>query len=275
MNLFLILYIVLRLWQQLDYNPYWTERVYFPALLLDRMNSIQIFTGTLSWLILLISIIGNVTLIIALKHHFSRSSRLYICLMFNLAAADIVFVLSSIPFNFVERLYAPRFPFGPALCKLLMPFQTMAAMTSIFTVVTLSCQRYFMIVRPSEDQHEGERRTLFITFLCLWLLPVVFAAIPLAVALRYEDGVCAESWSDIYKRCFTVYLTMIQYVGPLGVIAWCNGRAVLELRRQAKGFRLLTSSKNSAHCLNNTNRFDVLNRPFVQSVLERLTCLYL
>ena len=185
----------------------------------------------MSWIIFVISVIGNVTLIIALKHHFSRSSRLYICLMFNLATADLVFVVSSIPFNFVERLFAPRFPFGPVLCKLLMPFQTMAAMTAIFTLVTLSCQRYFMIVRPTEDTQDGRKVPLIITFLSLWLLPVILAAVPLAIALRYEDGKCGESWSDVYSKCFTVYLTMIQYVGPLGVIAWCNGRAVVALRR--------------------------------------------
>lgn len=198
--------------------------------LLYRMNNIQIFTGALSWLIFLISVIGNITLIVALKHHFCSSSRQYICLMFNLATADIVFVASSIPFNFVEGFY-DRFPFGPALCKLLMPFQTAAGMTAIFTLVTLSCQRYFMIVRPSEDAQEGHRMTLFLTFLSLWLLPIILAAVPLAIALEYKDGKCSESWPDLYKRCFTVYLTMIQYVGPLAVIAWCNGRAVVELRR--------------------------------------------
>ena len=195
------------------------------------MNNIQIVTGVVSWLIFVISVIGNILLIIALKHHFCRSSRMYIYLMFNLATADIVFVVSSIPFNFVERLYAPQFPFGAALCKLLMPFQTAAVMTSIFTVVTLSCQRYFMIVRPSEDAQEGQKVTLFVTFLSLWLMPIILAAVPLAIVLEYKDGQCSESWSDLYMRCFTVYLTMIQYVGPLAVIAWCNGRAVVELRR--------------------------------------------
>ena len=195
------------------------------------MSTVHIIIGTLSWLIFVISIIGNVTLIIALKHHYNRSSRLYVCLMFNLATADIVSVVSSIPFNFVDRLYAPQFPYSPALCKVIMPFQTAAAMTSIFTLVTLSCQRYFMIARPSEDARESKRTTLIIILFCLWFLPIVLAAVPLAIALQYQDGKCSESWANIYKQCFTVYLTMIQYVGPLGVIAWCNGRAVLELRR--------------------------------------------
>ena len=195
------------------------------------MNSVQVFTGTISWLIFTISVIGNIALIIALKHHFRRSSRLYICLMFNLAVADIVFVASAIPFNFVERLYAPRFPFGSALCKLLMPFQTSAAMAAIFTVVALSCQRYFMIVKPSEDPREGHRATLILIFLCLWLLPILFAAVPLVVTLEYKDGRCVESWSKVSMQVFTVYLTVIQYVAPLAVIAWCNGRAVRELRR--------------------------------------------
>ena len=151
--------------------------------------------------------------------------------MLNLAAADIMFVASTIPFNFIEKIYSPKFPFGAALCKILMPFQTAAAMTAIFTLVTLSCQRYFMIVRPSEDQQEGQRLTLLLTFLALWSLPIILAAVPLAIALKYENGMCTESWSHVYKQCFTVYLTMIQYVGPLAVIAWCNGRAVMELRR--------------------------------------------
>ncbi|XP_028392939.1 neuropeptide Y receptor type 6-like isoform X2 [Dendronephthya gigantea] len=195
------------------------------------MNSTHVFTATISWLILIVSVVGNVALIIALKHHFRRSSRLYICLMFNLAATDIVFVVSSIPFTFVEKLHAPQFPFGAALCKLLMPFQTTAAMTAIFTVVTLSCQRYFMIVRPTEEPQEGHNLTLFLTVFSLWFLPIVLAAIPLGIALKYQNERCLESWPDVFKRCFTVYLTVIQYIGPLAVITWCNGRAVVELKR--------------------------------------------
>lgn len=194
------------------------------------MENIQIVTVSISWLIFVISVIGNITLIIALKQHFRSSSRLYIYLMLNLAAADIVFVVSSIPTNFVESVYAPKFPFGPVLCKLLTPFQTTTAMTAIFTLVTLSCQRYFMIVRPS-DPHQCHQGTMLFTFLILWLLPVCLAAVPLTVTLQYRDDKCTESWSNIYRQCFTVYLTMIQYVVPLSVIGWCNGRAVLKLRR--------------------------------------------
>ena len=196
------------------------------------MNAIRIFIHVVAWLILLISTLGNFTLIIALIKHYRKSSSRYICLMFNLAVADLLLVFSSIPFTFVEELQNPVFPFSAPLCKLLWPFQTSMAMTSIFTVAALSCQRYLMIVRPSMNYQKGNAVTTSFVLTILWALPIITAALPLAFSLELDDKkICAERWSDRYKRYFTVYLTSIQYVLPLGVITWCNGRAVIVLKK--------------------------------------------
>ena len=195
------------------------------------MKRVHVIAITIEWIILVVSTIGNISLMITLKRRFTRSSRFYHCLMFNLAVADTMFLYSTIPFDFVERLHSPRFPFGPFLCKIISPFQTTVVMTSIYTVVALSCQRYCMIVRISEDAKECRKTTLLATILALWLVPIILAGIPLAIALEYENHTCQETWSSFLKRYFTVYLTFIQYIGPLFVITLCNGRAVIKLKR--------------------------------------------
>lgn len=171
--------------------------------------------------------------------------------MCNLAVADLALVVSSIPFNFIEKLQQPEFPFGFLLCKLLWPFQTSTAMTAIFTVAMLSFQRYLMIVRPTEKYQKGSKVIILSTLAFLWISPILLAAVPFAFSLNLDaDNVCDEVWSDQYKKYFTVYLTFVQYALPLGVIAWCNGRSVIELKRQEiyrENVAIINSSMRARH----------------------------
>lgn len=195
------------------------------------MNAIAIFTSATSVLILLLSTVGNTILMLVLIKNFRTASRGYVYLMFNLAVADLLLVFSSIPFSLAEKLQEPVFPFGKLLCKLLWPFQTTTMMTSIFTVATLSCQRYLMIVKPSKTCQRGNTVIILSTLAILWILPIITAAVPLAFFLELdEEEVCIETWSNRFKQYFTIYLTCIQYVLPLAVITWCNGRAVIQLK---------------------------------------------
>lgn len=187
--------------------------------------------------ILFMSLFGNIILLVVVHGQLSNQAvRNYSYLILNLAISDILLASSSIPFDIVERLKAPVFPFGPTMCKILWPFQTICSMASIFTVGALSYQRYRLVVRPFKGKLP--RRRFFIMLASIWLLPVFLAGLPYSFVLRLDQNSssCTEEWIPAssqaqVKLSFTTYLFIIQYVLPLALIVWCNVKAIVELKR--------------------------------------------
>jgi hypothetical protein len=187
--------------------------------------------------ILFMSLFGNIILLVVVHGQLSNQAvRNYSYLILNLAISDILLASSSIPFDIVERLKAPVFPFGPTMCKILWPFQTICSMASIFTVGALSYQRYRLVVRPFKGKLP--RRRFFIMLASIWLLPVFLAGLPYSFVLRLDQNSssCMEEWIPAssqaqVKLSFTTYLFIIQYVLPLALIVWCNVKAIVELKR--------------------------------------------
>ena len=187
--------------------------------------------------ILFLSLFGNLILLVVVHGQLTfQAVRNYSYLILNLAVSDILLAGSSIPFDIVQRLKAPVFPFGPTMCKLLWPFQTVCSMASIFTVGALSYQRYRLVVRPFNGKLSGRR--FFIMLASIWLLPVFLAGLPYSFVLRFDhnSSVCTEEWIPASRQAqmklsFTSYLFIIQYVLPLGLIVWCNVKAIVELKR--------------------------------------------
>lgn len=204
------------------------------------MEALEIGIITIMSCILLLSLIGNIALLVVVHGQLPyQTVRNYSYLILNLAISDILLASSSIPFDIVQRFTAPVFPFGPTTCKFLWPFQTICNMASIFTVGALSYQRYRLVVRPFNGKLK--RRRFFIMLASIWVLPVILAGLPYSLVLRMDQNTssCVEEWSPVSRQAqmklgFTAYLFIIQYVLPLALIVSCNVKAIIELKRYAK-----------------------------------------
>lgn len=211
-------------------------------LSVEIMEALEIGLIAAMSCILFLSLFGNIVLLVVVHGQLPyQAVRNYSYLILNLAISDILLATSSIPFDIVQRLKAPFFPFGPTMCKLLWPFQTVCSMASIFTVGALSYQRYRLVVKPFNGKLPRYR--FFIMLASIWLLPVFLAGLPYSFVLRLDENTsfCEEEWipassRDQIKLSFTTYLFIIQYVLPLGLIVWCNVKAIIELKRWGKKF---------------------------------------
>lgn len=187
--------------------------------------------------ILFLSLLGNIVLLVVVHAQLPfQAVRNYSYLILNLAISDILFAGFSLPFDIVQRLNGPTFPFGATLCKFLWPFQTVCGMASIFTVGALSYQRYRLVVKPFNGKLP--KRHFFAMLASIWLLPVLLAGLPYSFVLRFDENAsyCLEEWIPAsrqghIKLGFTTYLFILQYVLPLALIVWCNVNAILELKR--------------------------------------------
>lgn len=201
------------------------------------MEGLQVGLVAIACCILAFSLAGNIALTVVILEQLPRQAvKNYSYLILNLAVSDLLFALSSIPFDIVERFKQPVFPFGSTMCKVLWPFQTVCGMASIFTVGALSYQRYRLIVRPCKGKLPLKKFMVLLT--SIWVLPVLLAGIPYSSVLHMDSNTsaCIEEWTPLTKQAklklsFTTYLFIIQYILPLALIVWCNVRAIGRLKR--------------------------------------------
>lgn len=108
--------------------------------------------------------------------------------IFNLAFADAL-VTSTLPFQSVNYLMG-TWPFGDIVCKIVMSIDYYNMFTSIFTLTTMSIDRYVAVCHPVKALDFRTPRNAKIVNVCNWILssaiglPVMFLA-SAAVTRKY------------------------------------------------------------------------------------------
>lgn len=101
--------------------------------------------------------------------------------IFNLALADAL-ATSTLPFQSVNFLMG-TWPFGDVLCKIVISIDYYNMFTSIFTLTTMSIDRYIAVCHPVKALDFRTPRNAKIVNVCNWILssaiglPVMFTAL--------------------------------------------------------------------------------------------------
>ncbi|ESO87474.1 hypothetical protein LOTGIDRAFT_127919 [Lottia gigantea] len=140
--------------------------------------------------------------------------------IFNLAVSDILVAIFCIPFSFVANL-KNYWPFGVAMCPIVMYSQVVTVFLSSYTLVAMSIDRYVVIVHPFL-RRITTRQTVFV-ILAIW---VISLAIPLPTLLHSQilyfsntSGQCLEIWeSDLEKSRYSLALMILHYFAPLAIL---------------------------------------------------------
>ena len=153
--------------------------------------------------IILAGTVGNVMLIFALafKQHrkMTRPSQYFIL---NLATVDLLTCVVSIPFD-ISLLVLSGWPFGPVLCRLIYPLQTLFMAVSVATLLCMALERHRAIMHPLKPKIPGGVIKIVTTL--IWVLCAGLVS-PYAAALKMQKGNCLENWPDndpIYPKTFT------------------------------------------------------------------------
>lgn len=107
--------------------------------------------------------------------------------IFNLALADAL-ATSTLPFQSVNYLMG-TWPFGTILCKIVISIDYYNMFTSIFTLCTMSVDRYIAVCHPVKALDFRTPRNAKIINVCNWILssaiglPVMFMA-----TTKYRNG---------------------------------------------------------------------------------------
>ena len=194
---------------------------------------IFVFNGLLS----LIGLMGNmfVCFIIIRARKMYTIANLF---LMNLAIADICILALSYPLWVIQRLDGDKWPFGPALCKIVPSVSDAFYGVSLGCMTTISIHRYRMIIHAMGNQLTFLHAKLII--IVIWLISLSSISVPLYPVLKYFEKdtgqrYCIPKWpSKIYEESYQMFLFTGWYIVPLFIILYTFLRIRYYLRKQLK-----------------------------------------
>ncbi|XP_070273541.1 mu-type opioid receptor isoform X3 [Myotis yumanensis] len=206
-------------------------------------------------IVCVVGLFGNflVMYVIVRYTKMKTATNIYI---FNLALADAL-ATSTLPFQSVNYLMG-TWPFGTVLCKIVISIDYYNMFTSIFTLCTMSVDRYIAVCHPVKALDFRTPRNAKIINVCNWILssaiglPVMFmATTKYRHDLRSVDCTLTFShpawyWENLLKICVFIFA----FIMPVLIITVCYGLMILRL----KSVRMLSGSKEKDRNLRRITR---------------------
>lgn len=183
--------------------------------------------GALCTLTTLLSVVGNISVIIVLT--VGKRSRTDLSkFLVNLALADLVMAAFCMPFTFTTALNSNQWIFGQPMCTLVLYMQTTSVTASVVTSMAIAVDRYLAITRPLRAKAVATAHGPILAG--IWVASFAISAVQLFVArtqtvdvdLDLRVTVCQEEWPEpkqSWTRGYTIFVFVVTYLFPLNVIA--------------------------------------------------------
>lgn len=189
-------------------------------------------------MISLIAVSGNfcVLLIVGTSRRMRSVTNYFIA---NLAVADIIIGLFSIPFQFQAALLQ-KWVLPPFMCAFCPFVQVLSVNVSIITLSAIALDRYRAVVHPLKAR--TSKMSAKVVIIAIWIFSAA-ASVPYAVALRVTLIFDPQTGKDTKPFCHNVQippfiwkiynhiLVTLQYFLPLCLISVVYLTIALKLRR--------------------------------------------
>ena len=182
--------------------------------------SVTVTETSILGFICLTAVIGNLSLyIIVYKNkNLQTITNLYIL---NLAAADIMVSVLSIPFT-VVTVITGRWPFGDTACVALGFFTILSFIASVMSLGMIAINRYFYIVKWNTYKKTFSEKKSLLYAAAVWVVSICLASPPLFGWAEYRfipgKSYCFVYWpSNVY---FMYFMITVCFFGPLSAIAF-------------------------------------------------------
>ncbi|XP_037277153.2 cholecystokinin receptor type A isoform X7 [Rhipicephalus microplus] len=227
-------------------------------------------------IIFVFAVVGNSLVIITLVQR-RRMRTVTNVFLLNLAVSDLLLGVFCMPTTLVGSVLR-NFVLGPVMCKLIPYFQAVSVSVSAWTLVSISLERFFAIVRPLESRRWQTRSHAYKVILLVWLCSMVtmlpIAVLSQLVPLRGERKKCREVWPDATsERVFNVYLDVTLFLLPLIIMSFvyscicatlCHG-----MKLDNKNEELMSTAAVHEEYHTNPNMPQLFAPPDVEARLQR------
>lgn len=157
----------------------------------------------------------------------------------NLALSDIFLCVFAVPFTPLYT-FLGRWVFGGLLCHIMPYAQGCSVYISTLTLTSIAIDRFFVIIYPFKPRMKIKTCIGLIIFIWVFALSVTF---PYGYYMALQDIYCAEKWpSDQFRKAFGAVTTIMQFVVPFIVMAFCYTCVSVKLNDRLK---TRPGSKNS------------------------------
>lgn len=202
-------------------------------------------------LILLAGIVGNATvcLIIVQNQSMHTNTNYY---LFNLAIADLLYLLFGLPFEMEMFWHLYPWPFGIVFCKFRSLITESCSYASVLTIVAFSVERYIAICHPLYSYIMANLKRVIFVIASIWCVSLASAS-PVAyyrhiAFIRYptdhydggydipDSGVCTiqNTFQGLYELS-----TLVYFIIPLLILIIMYARIAVKLneciRRRVNG----------------------------------------
>ncbi|KAL4240627.1 Galanin-like G-protein coupled receptor npr-9 [Mactra antiquata] len=129
---------------------------------------VRIIIPVIFGLIVALGLLGNLLVIVVIIINQQMRSTTNL-LILNLAIADLCFIVFCVPFT-ATGYAIPIWPFGVEWCKIVQYMTYVCAYASVYTLVTMSLDRYLAVVHPISSMSIRNQTNTVRILIVLWLI---------------------------------------------------------------------------------------------------------
>ncbi|XP_051529522.1 somatostatin receptor type 2-like [Myxocyprinus asiaticus] len=164
----------------------------------------------------------------------------------NLAVADVLCML-SLPFIAIQ-LALLHWPFGAAICRVVLTVDSMNQFTSIFFLTVMSIDRYLAVVHPIKSTKWRKPCVAKAISLAMWGVSLL-VNLPIMIfsgvnTKRNEARTCTMLWPEPQNTYYTAFIFYTFFLGfflPLIVISLCYLLIVIKVK--SSGMRVCSTKR--------------------------------
>ncbi|XP_033099402.1 bombesin receptor subtype-3-like [Anneissia japonica] len=197
-------------------------------------------------IIAVVALIGNLLVILSvtLNRHMRTSSNYA---MLNLAVGDFLLMCFIPILEFKIRFQ----PFGTTAfrCKFFNAISTIIQGVTIFTVLSLSVDRYKAVAQPKSRSNSNPVNSLLFKLAFIWLVSVAFS-VPL-VYFSQIISLCGYSWCEFLEHgtkesiAYAIIRLVFMYIVPMIVVVLFYIMMAMKLNDQPASFSSSTGTSRS------------------------------
>ncbi|XP_032175436.1 somatostatin receptor type 2 isoform X2 [Mustela erminea] len=200
------------------------------------------------FVVCIIGLCGN-TLVIYVILRYAKMKTITNIYILNLAIADELFML-GLPF-LAMQVALVHWPFGKAICRVVMTVDGINQFTSIFCLTVMSIDRYLAVVHPIKSAKWRRPRTAKMINVAVWGVSLlVILPIMIYAGLRSNQwgrSSCTINWpgeSGAWYTGFIIYTFILGFLVPLTIICLCYLFIIIKVK--SSGIRVGSSKRKKS-----------------------------
>ncbi|XP_055048597.2 relaxin-3 receptor 1 [Misgurnus anguillicaudatus] len=191
----------------------------------DGSPELRIMMAIVYSVVCAMGLVGNLLVFFLMKVRQGRKKSTINFFILNLAVTDFQFVL-VLPFWAVEHALDFNWPFGHAMCKIVLTVTVMNVYASAFFLTAMSVTRYWSVASALKDRTRNRTCSVKLVSALLWVLAIIATA-PTTIfsTVRKVNGVrlCLLSFphAQYWLALYHVQKIVVAFVIPMLIITVC------------------------------------------------------